>query len=357
MRLDLAHDPVTDPRHDFWAITTYFNLTNGARRWQNYRCFRQQLSIPLLTVEWNPESQFQLSDGDADVLLQIGGGDLMWQKERLLSMAIAALPEHVKYVAWIDCDVLFADPNWADEAKALLAEKSVIQLFSEVGFPDVDMSAQLLGAPAQGVASAAFHGMPTRRSFLDAFGSVNEGIASLDLDRRFQQAEAITSNNIMRRPAHGFAWAAQSSFLRNVGLYDRCIVGTGDMLFCYGITGLAETLIESQRKAGWAFYGDCRSYRQWAARAAEACGARLGCRNGRILHLFHGEMRERQYKSRIDGLVPFALDLDEDIAAPEGNPWCWKRDRSALNAYFLKYMRDRNEDGQLASSLGEASRA
>ncbi len=129
----MRHGLVANPRQDFWAITTYFNLTNGVQRRHNYHCFRRQMSVPLLTVEWNPDGHFQLTEGDADIMLQIGGGDLMWQKERLLNLAIRALPEHVKYVAWIDCDVLFADPDWADESKALLADKSVIQLFGEAG--------------------------------------------------------------------------------------------------------------------------------------------------------------------------------------------------------------------------------
>jgi hypothetical protein len=345
---------MTNPRNDFWAITTYFNLANGSRRRNNYHCFRRHISVPLLTVEWHPDRNFQLADGDADVLLQIGGGDLMWQKERLLNLAVAALPEHVKYVAWIDCDVLFDNSDWADGAKEMLAGSSVIQLFGEVGFPDANLSARLIDSPRPSLDSADFRRVPTRKSFFGTFGNLKEGIVRCDLDRRFQ-VEAISSNNIMQRPAHGFAWAAQSSFLRKIGFYDRCIVGTGDMLACYAFTGLAQKLIDSQRAAGWAFYGDCQSYRLWATRAAKACDGRWGCLDGRIVHLFHGDMRERQYKSRIDGLVPFVLDLDEDIWAPEGMPWSWKRDRSALNAYFLKYLRDRNEDGSHAPAAGVAA--
>ena len=191
--------------------------------------------------------------------------------------------------------------------------------------------------------------MPRRDSFLGMFGRVKEDIVRFDLDLRFQPGE-IRSNNIMKRPAHGFAWAAQASLLRKIGVYDRCIMGTGDMLFCYGVSGLSQQLLDSQKAAGWAFYGDCRSYRQWALRAAEACGGHCGCVSGRILHLFHGSLQERQYKSQIDGLVPFAIDLDEDIAAGGGEPWSWCRDQRRLNEYFLKYLRDRNEDGQAASA-------
>ena len=343
-----------NPRNDFWAITTYFNLTNGSRRRNNYHCFRRHLSVPLLTVEWHPDRNFQLADGDADILLQIGGGDLMWQKERLLTMAVAALPDHVKYVAWIDCDVLFENPNWTGEATEALSDNRVVQLFKEIAFPDDQESARLVASPTLQLDCPALRSLPTRPSFLGVYKQVGTDVAPFDLGQR-TQSSALSNAHIMQRPGHGFAWAAQISFLREIGLYDRCIVGSGDMHFCYGVADLGQEYIQSQIKIGLGFYGDCPSYRHWASRAAEACAGRSGCLDGRVLHLFHGEMRDRQYRLRIDNLLPFALDLDEDICAGEGHPWSWKRDRSALNAYFLKYMRDRNEDGQHPPEVGVAA--
>ena len=350
----MRHDLLTNRRPDFWAITTYFNLTDSSRRRNNYHCFRRQLSAPLLTVEWNPGGNFQLAEGDADILLQIGGGDLMWQKERLLNLAVSALPDHVKYVAWIDCDVLFENPSWADEAAESLSGNRVIQLFNEIGFPDARESARLVASPASELGGPALRELPTRRSYLSLFNQVGQDIVRFELERRTPSA-ALSKAEIIQRPAHGFAWAAQISFLREIGLYDRCIVGAGDMHLCYGLSGLAERYIQSQRQIGLAFYGDCPSYRDWACRAAESCAGRTGCIDGRILHLFHGDMEERQYRSRIDNLLPFALDLDADICAADGDPWSWRRDRSALNAYFLKYMRARNEDGQREPEAGVAA--
>ena len=201
-----------------------------------------------------------------------------------------------------------------DEARGLLASNSVVQLFSEVAFPGQDESRRLIDSQESNLEYVNYDKMGRRESFLSLYRRLKGEIVRFDLDRRFQPDE-ISSNNIMKRPAHGFAWAAQSAFLRKIGVYDRCIVGTGDMLFCYGISGLSQQLIDSQKAAGWAFYGDCRSYRSWALQAAEECAGRLGCVGGRILHLFHGSLQDRQYKSRIDGLVPFDLDLDQDISA------------------------------------------
>jgi hypothetical protein len=333
---------MTGPVRDFLAITTYFNLTDSVRRLENYRCFRRRLSAPLLTVEWHPDQRFQLKDGDADMLLQVRGGDLMWQKERLLTLAFAALPAGVKYVAWIDCDVLFDDAGWMDKARALLASNPVVQLYSEVAFPNQDEARRLVDSEESTLEQGSFDAMPRRVSFLSLYGRVKSEISRFDLDRRFQP-DGLSSNNIMKRPAHGAAWAAQSAFVRKIGVYDRCIIGTGDMLFCYGISGLGQRLIDSQKAAGWAFYGDCGSYRAWASQAAEACAGRWGCVDGRILVLFHGNLQDRQYRSRIDGLVPFAIDLDHDLVASAGEPWSWRRDRDRLNEYFLNYLRGRKE--------------
>ena len=329
------------PQQDFWTITTYFNLANSSKRLRNYRCFRRRLTGPLLTVEWHPHQRFQLKSGDADLLLQIGGGDFMWQKERLLRTAIAALPDYVKYVAWVDCDILFKNQDWKDEARGLLHNNPVIQLFSEVACPDEAESKLLVDSPEHldDVDSAQ---RSARESFLSMFRRLKEDVVRFDLDRRFEP-DGISSNNIMKRPAHGFAWAAQSAFVRKIGVYDRCIMGAGDMLFCYGVTGLGQRLIDSQKAAGWAFYGDCQSYRSWASQTAEACAGRWGCIGGRILHLFHGSLQDRQYRSRIGGLVPFAIDLDQDLSGAPGEPWSWRRDQDALNEYFLNYMHGRKE--------------
>jgi hypothetical protein len=191
-------------------------------------------------MEWHPEHRFQLKDGDANTLLQIGGGDLMWQKERLLAIAIRHLPDHVKYVAWIDCDVLFDNSDWQDEARELLDRNYVIQLFSDVAFPDESESQRLIDSRGLIRDNVNIDQMPRRESFLGLYGELRDDIVSFDLERRFQPDES-NSYNIMKRPAYGFAWAAQSSLLRKIGVYDRCIMGGGDLLIPMGYPALMKT--------------------------------------------------------------------------------------------------------------------
>src|SRR5262245_19902909 len=68
---------------NLWAITCYFNPIGYQRRLENYHTFRQNLAVPLVTVELAFNGAFQLHSGDADILVQLRGGDVLWQKERL----------------------------------------------------------------------------------------------------------------------------------------------------------------------------------------------------------------------------------------------------------------------------------
>jgi hypothetical protein len=103
-----------------WGITSFFNPAGFDSRRANYRTFRSRLNVPLLTVELSFADGFELQPTDAEILLQISGGDVMWQKERLLNLALAALPPDCDLVAWLDCDVIFGSSDWPERARQQL---------------------------------------------------------------------------------------------------------------------------------------------------------------------------------------------------------------------------------------------
>ena len=332
---------------DFWAITSYYNLAGWRSRPRNYRLFRESLSLPLLTVEWHPDGVYDLGPADADWLVQVKGGDLMWQKERLLDLALDHLPSSVKYVAWLDAEVLFCDPRWQERTRDALERHVLVQPFDRAIFLDEDVTSRLGTHEICSRDVLRVTGLKSRRSLMAMVGEVGDRIADLDLECRAASFHVYEPgvNTYLDRPAYGFAWAAKVDVLRAFRIYDRCVLGGGDHLFGYGVLGLGERLLESNRSLGWDFYGNCRSYRMWMDRAADACSGRLGVCEGTLLHLFHGHLEQRQFKSRIDGLAPFGLDLDRDIVAGHGRPWSWSRRKDELNRYFLSYIRGRREDG------------
>lgn len=333
-------------RDDFWVVSAYFNLAGSRARRDDYRLFRAALQTPLLTIEWHPHARFELQASDADRLLQVHGGDPMWQKERLLQMALSDLPAGARYVAWVDCDMLFTKPDWVEQTRAMLEAVDLVQPFAEVAYLD---AAQTRGLRVAGFAAAdvAIGDLVRRPGFASVYQQVgSDRIVAHDLAHRFTStdASAVDAYDVRTRPAYGHAWAARREWLESIGLYQRCVMGAGDLLFAYGVIGHGEALIANHHSVGWGFYGDCASYRSWSQAAHRSSGGRCAAARGTALHLHHGRLQDRQYRSRLDGLKPFALDLDRDIAAEPQRPWSWTRERKRLSRYFMSYLEQRRED-------------
>ena len=119
---------------DLWAITCYFNPMRYRRRLANFRIFRQYLEVPLVAVEMAFGPEFELQAHDAEILVQLRGGGMLWQKERLLNIALQALPSSCHRVAWLDCDIFFTTPGWIEDANSLLDRYALIQLFRQVHY-------------------------------------------------------------------------------------------------------------------------------------------------------------------------------------------------------------------------------
>jgi hypothetical protein len=113
------------------AITSYFNPVGYTHRLENYRLFRKHLAVPLVTVELSFNGRFELTREDADILVQIRGSHVMWQKERLLNTGIKWVPSACDKIAWLDCDIIFGSDEWVDRAIRALDEFSLVHLFQE----------------------------------------------------------------------------------------------------------------------------------------------------------------------------------------------------------------------------------
>src|SRR5258705_5930755 len=84
---------------DFWAITSYFNPARYRRKLSNFKVFRKHLTVPLVAVELAYSNDFELQEQDADILVQLRGGAVLWQKGRLVNVALIALPPGCAMVA------------------------------------------------------------------------------------------------------------------------------------------------------------------------------------------------------------------------------------------------------------------
>ena len=253
-----------NPRaNGLWVISSYFNPAGYRRRLQNYRVFRQHLAAPLVTVELSFDGHFQLGPDDADILVQIQGRDIMWQKERLLNVALRSVPPACGKVAWIDCDVIFFRDDWVALASVALDEAVLVHLFQERWDTHRDVRVgDLRGNPESAAPSMVYN-------------MVAKGVTAEQLLVSARHQRGIASN--------GLAWASRRDLLEAHGLYDACILGSGDRAILCAALG---RFVHRQPER-WFAANNVAAWRRWHGRAGvprladprgsgRVCGNRVG---------------------------------------------------------------------------------
>lgn len=246
-----------DPRTSTAIITTHFNPWDRQRLRDTYTEWAAALGHPHQCVEL----AFGEPETPASVAISGNRQNCLWQKERLINLAISRLPAEVEYVAWIDHDLIFDNPHWLDIGIDMIRRGvDCVQLFSEVAYQERD-------------------------------GSVSR--------RRRGSVAAWQTSGEIGDSAPGGAWMASRAWLDKVGgLYDRNICGGGDATFLHAVTKCKTTYIDRQAPR---LRDDCLAY-------AERVSASVGYVPGAVRHLWHGDRANRQYLSRDEILV--AADFD-----------------------------------------------
>lgn len=300
-------------------MTCYFNPVGYRRRLGNYHIFRQLLKLPLVTVEL-AYADFQLGPGDADILVQVRGRDVLWQKERLLNVALQAVPPSCRKIAWLDCDVVFGQEDWAHRASAVLESVTMVQLLSHL-----------------------FEFAPeATREAVDRFGQTRFMAFSFAHVRRDgSRPEQLVPLKSQHEGTPGLAWAARRELLEQHGLYDAGILGSGDHAIAYAAAGEFQPAIDA-----WCMNDRQRQhYLDWAVPFSKTVGGNIGLVPGDIYHLWHGSVRDRGYRRRHIGLMPFQFDPYLDIALDKDSCWRWNSKKRAMHDYVRRYFESRSEDG------------
>jgi colanic acid/amylovoran biosynthesis glycosyltransferase len=323
---DILSVPISDElKKTFWGITTLFNPAGYNKRSANYKIFRDNLKkqgLNLLVVELAfGDQQFQLSKVDADILIQlrVDRSGIMWQKERLLNIALKHLPKECTKVAWIDADVVFRDDNWVEKASMLLDKYIVAQPFSYV---------------------VRLH---NGESWFNKKIELGDGNLGKQIHKSF--AYSIVSDPIPD-PITGYAWVARREFLNKVGFFDEAIVGGSDRLMAYAFS---DTALRDYAK-GWIEKG-CTGkmlprFLSWFEKVVKDTGGSVGYLDDFIFHLWHGKQKDRLHGTRELILLENNFNPERDIKKNTDDLWVWSSDKSKLHAEVSDYFTMRNEDGE-----------
>lgn len=326
--MSLNRQPATSP---LWAITSYFNPLGWRRRPDNYRVFAQHLrrQLPLATIEWSIDGNFELGAQDADLLVQVQGGDLMWQKERLLNLLVPQLPSACTAVAWVDADVLLERADWPEAALQALQQHAVVQLFSDVRhLGPLPMASLLSDGPGDALSLLDRVGLVS----MIPPGTVDKAAWFLARPPPMTPAEELSP---------GFGWAASRDWLRHFPLFDAWVIGGGDSAYCHALLGSTERVVQ-RHSLGPA---QCDAYLPRAERMKQAAGGRIGFISGRISTLWHGELESRSYIERHKILARHGFDPSRSISLAESGVWQWTDEGRVAAGGVREYLLSRREDG------------
>jgi len=312
-----------------WAITSYFNPCGYESRRENYRVFRDNLQVPLVAVELSYSGRFELFDSDADQVIRVRGANVMWQKERLLNIALGSLPACCEKVAWLDCDVVIPDGGWVHDAVAELDDHPMIQPFQEVHHlpPDTRVDATTLSE------------LPHIDPILTEISFASSPNSSPGAPVAFQPRADCGAR---RRTADcpGLFWAARRELLADHGLYDACVVGGGDKAIALAACGKMRALPEIRPMTP----RQIDHYLEWAVRFSASVDGRISHLDYDVYHLWHGHFSDRRYRERHDRLAQLGFDPDADLVHDDNGVWRWANGKVALRDYLREYFAARRED-------------
>ena len=313
--VDVGRQLATMPYHPICqtiaAVTCYFNPSQSTSREICYRTFSRQfpkIGLALWTAEGSFDDRWFVPAGRRVVSYRLDSRSILFTKENLLNLIIARLPDRYDRVLWIDADVILLAPDYADRLGSELHTHRVVQGFSELAYLSQDFRVIT----------------PWRRS-----------LAKVNCENRTK-----TSDPAKAYP--GLIWGADRQMLCEIGgLYDRVIVGGGDVAWASAIYDP----VVSQYVQRWPAKLTAE-IREWGNRVRPLVPS-VGYVPARGVHLWHGSLRHRQYVQR--NLLLRNLDFDPRFHleyAPNGTLRWSPAAPQALRDGIAEYMHSRREDGK-----------
>lgn len=309
---------------DFWGITAVFVPADTPHVLANLQRFsdgvrRQGLSLLVVELAFG-DAPFRVPDAAADHIVRLRTTTVLWHKERLINLGLKHLPAACRYVAWLDADILFENDAWVAATRARLADTVVAQPFATACW----LPEGATEAPDR---------LPDG-DLVDLEGREMPGFAAA-VDRADDRRRALALND--RYWHTGFAWAARRDFLDRHGLYDRAILGGGDLIAAHAFAADMDFLRGRHLYLRSITPAERRAIGAWGEAVARDTGGQVGWIPGRVSHLYHGPLAARRYVERQRILRDAGFDPATDVAVDEQGCWRWSSAKPGLHAQVLEY--------------------
>lgn len=267
------------------------------------------------------EQDFEIAEAGNPRHLQIRSyGEVPWIKENLFNIARRKLlPPGAKYVALVDGDIQFMNPDWALATLHELQHAPVVQMFSEC----MD-------------AGPSHQAVPHERGPEDF---VRHSFAKLHVGR----GRAWTPGSGYDHEHCGYAWAFRNSLLDELcpfnPLIDYSLLGSADWIMACCFVGALPKAVHGEAHPAYK-----RRVELFYRRCEIAIRRDLSFIPGMVIHQWHGRKRDRGYMSRWDIIIKEGFDPDLDLKYRGDGLLVYSGRNSRLPLLLRDHLRRKNED-------------
>jgi hypothetical protein len=299
------------------VIAVYFNHCHFQNIKINFERFRQymgNLGVTLHVVEMALNgADFEVTEANNIHHLQYRTSYEFFHKENLINLgaenAITLYGDQVQKLAWIDCDVFFANPKVIEHTLHALDRYQVVQMFSTA--VDLDPTCN----PLQNKIVVSFG-----QGYVDS----NPGVIN---SKEFHP---------------GYAWAMRRSTWEKMGgLLDTSIIGSGDRQMACAFIQRSIDGLSQDKETPQAYQEVVMNKLQ---KISDVVQGDLGVVHGMLLHYWHGAKSSRNYVNRRKILIESEFDPARDLIIRTDGVIELTGNNPKLLAGMKRYFNLRNDD-------------
>jgi hypothetical protein len=313
--------------HQLYVVTVVVNPVRFRNRWKLFEDFELMVhhaGAILYTVEVAfGDRAFAVTTPDNPRNIQLRTFHELWLKENAINIGVSRLPADWRKVAWLDSDMIFTRPDWANETLHALEHWPLVQMWSEMY--DINPEYELIGPAA---------------AFVDLWRKDAAKGCSMMIDKSCER------RRYGGRGSPGLAWAARREAWDAIGgLIDVSITGAGDWYLAHALT--------DQLELGLTFTppGLANAVRSWEKTARTGQWqerpiiGNIGVVPGTALHHWHGSRLYRRYNEREAILRRHQFDPMTDLKKDWQGLWQLAGNKPQLRRELQHYFHQRREDG------------
>lgn len=305
------------PKEPLYVITTIFNPSKT--RLNLYKKFKEHIlkkNVKLFTIVATNDENLRIErTSSREFIFYVQTDCHIWLKENLLNYGITKLTNAYpdwEYVALIDADIEFINPNWdRDTITALLTYKAV-QMFSHI---------TQLNKDYQPLNSFALSYMEGR-------------------SRELHKKPCPDDKKYSWCGAPGGAWAYTRDCMDAIyPLLDIGIVGSGDLHMVTALLNEASTSFMPDYTEEYKNY-----ILNWQKKVQPYIKCNVGHVKGLILHYWHGSLKNRNYETRWKLLGKHKFNPMKDLTMDKNGLYSITPTKPYLIKDIKDYFKSRKED-------------